>query len=853
MIRKRNNIKGFTLAEVMMAVAIIIILAGVAFVGVNQYMESMALLERNGIAKEIFVAAQNHLTMAQGQGYLGVTEFGDRIGDDKDGLYTVGLNDSITDVMLPFGSIDETVRASGNFIIRYQKESARVLDVFYWTTNRGRFDISGMDVDEVYNAMAARGNDSKQKHFKSGVLGWFGGEAGAALPTGDPYQAPKIEIHNDDVLYLKVTNPNSDGELIVYVEGVKSGAVAYFNYGGDRPSPKTPNAAVKDNKSKYIVLDDVANKDRLFSGIASFSDIDIKEGPDFYPGEDIRVYAEAYAKGTLAGIGRSKTQTTNSLFQSVETVIDKTKDPATNDTTIYVSNFRHLENLYDDKSKFSPTNIGFVPNAPVKVEQTDDLFWDSPKSETEHYNKSYLTNVAALYDEFGGDYHPAESKVIFGDGSSKADRYVPVSPKNYELVYNGAGYAVWDVNVNYRFDAGLIGSMEGGSISNLELVNFNIISTDGNAGALAGTLTSDSKTSLKTQVTNVIAYNTDRYESTIESIIGTIKDVSMKPATGNIKASSDNKTAGGLIGFVKSSPVVSVTACAAALYVESGGNAGGLIGQVSAPIGLSGCYSGGHTIKNKAVYYDKLTDESIQNGKKINVIGNWNVGGLIGSADLQPGDDPDALAGKIEHCYSTCSAYSRASGSELYTGGLLGYVKGGSIKSCYATGFISGGAETTLKITVEDGIKVVPTIGQFVGHLVNTSLKTTPISNRYYMIVNERVDSEDGYSYLSPVGNEKTIEGVTAIDADVDSYNSFVGAESDWKTAHPYDPALMTYYKVDGKTKYNLKTVFGLGYAYTDKPDYISDYFVVDHYGDWPAPEIFVINEAATPPAAGSS
>ncbi len=73
-ILRYKNRKGFTLAEVMMAVAIIAILAGVSFIGVTGYLRSMALLERDSIAKEIFIAAQNHLTMAKGQGYMGIVK-----------------------------------------------------------------------------------------------------------------------------------------------------------------------------------------------------------------------------------------------------------------------------------------------------------------------------------------------------------------------------------------------------------------------------------------------------------------------------------------------------------------------------------------------------------------------------------------------------------------------------------------------------------------------------------------------------------------------------------------------------------------------------------------------------------
>ena len=66
----RNQI-GVTLAEVLLVLAIISVLSGVGFVEVNAYMRDMTKLEYDGYAKEIFVAAQNHLAMAESQGYLG--------------------------------------------------------------------------------------------------------------------------------------------------------------------------------------------------------------------------------------------------------------------------------------------------------------------------------------------------------------------------------------------------------------------------------------------------------------------------------------------------------------------------------------------------------------------------------------------------------------------------------------------------------------------------------------------------------------------------------------------------------------------------------------------------------------
>jgi len=67
---KNRKVRGFTMAEMLIVVAIIMVLSGVAFIAVASHQRSMAQLERDTVAKEIFVAAQNHLTMAESQGYL---------------------------------------------------------------------------------------------------------------------------------------------------------------------------------------------------------------------------------------------------------------------------------------------------------------------------------------------------------------------------------------------------------------------------------------------------------------------------------------------------------------------------------------------------------------------------------------------------------------------------------------------------------------------------------------------------------------------------------------------------------------------------------------------------------------
>ena len=162
---RRNRKYGFTMAEVLIVVAIIAVLGGVAFVNVARYMRSMKKIEFDGYAKEIFIAAQNHLTMSASEGYLdrknrGTEEpkTGEGSEDSEEGVYYFvvdqgsGLNDgdSLIGLMLPFGSVDGTILYGGSYIVRYHPDSAQVLDVFYWSETDSRYNHTYVATD-YYN------------------------------------------------------------------------------------------------------------------------------------------------------------------------------------------------------------------------------------------------------------------------------------------------------------------------------------------------------------------------------------------------------------------------------------------------------------------------------------------------------------------------------------------------------------------------------------------------------------------------------------------------------------------------------------------------------------------------------
>ncbi|MBQ9720841.1 MAG: hypothetical protein IJV64_09130, partial [Oscillospiraceae bacterium] len=243
---------------------------------------------------------------------------------------------------------------------------------------------------------------------------------------------------------------------------------------------------------------------------------------------------------------------------------------------------------------------------------------------------------------------------------------------------------------------------------------------------------------------------------------------------------------GGLIGSATDAKIVK---CAAAMLVKStGGNAGGLIGTVTGSTAITACYSGGHT--EDGSYTDNY-----------NVTGAQAAGGLIGSS----------AGATITYSYSTCSVSGKTA-----EGGFVGSANGGRMENCYAAGRVDPGTENAK--------------GAFAGSNVSAT------NCHYYMIVNEiapdKNNSKKEYGYLPPypLADAET-EANMAFDWSAQTFDTFVGG--DRKAARPYDSTLLGYYR----GKYGLLTAEQLGASGVERTDYVSA-----HYGDWPAPEIWVIN-----------
>ena len=500
--KKRNNL-GFTLAELLIVVAIITVLGGVSFVAVQNYQRDMALLERDAIAKEIFIAAQNHLTMADSQGYMGVEmdkpayETTIKRSEETIKVYVAAYGGTMTDpldVMLPFAAIDETVRVGGRYVIRYQTNPARVLDVFYWTPGTSRFDGTA-SYDANMLALGAESARNSRKNNKP-IIGWYGGEG---VEAGGEYRivAPKLEVVNAETLYVKITDTNSDytdtetakalARMKLIIKGVTSNAMLSVSLNSSDINARLEYDNV--NKVYTYVLDDITKANMHFADLISETD------SPFLPGEDIVVQAVAYSNERLSNIAYSAEYTTNSLFGDLEEVKTTGEDGTETVThTAMIGNMRHLENL--DPSVSNLDNL----------KETDSL---QPKNVLKIAAARQLVDLAAPADSsaagakdlsWAGFKTATGGTKVFGyKDAAGAESFHPVTP-GYALDYQGQGHSIEGISVNVTGDAGLFGALsEGSSVSDLALIDFNIAGT--NAGALAGTMTG-------ADVTNVVAFNT---------------------------------------------------------------------------------------------------------------------------------------------------------------------------------------------------------------------------------------------------------------------------------------------------------------------------------------------------------
>ena len=575
---KQKRRAAFTLAEFLTVIAIVGILASLSFVAVIHYQRKLRRLEMDQTAKEIFLAAQNHLTLevsngtiprllhmeAQGefsddqkQAKLGISVENTVMAEEKEGniyavlyvpekqagqpeseqeesggeaaLVSANVNEEIRQRLLPFGSIDETVRGDGSYLIFYDPEAGLVREV--WYSDHYQF----VQTDIGSEALLAAASDAGKRERFTGAnsnykdqklpIGYYasGNLEVPELPM-EEFEAPTVKLVNDDILYAEIEDPNkNEHSLSLFVKGEKSGTTGYIeiNPPGTSPSArvaKVSGASGNSDGTYQVILDDIAAPAGTGTSTGfKFMDFNQPAQTDmtfqqdergfasFIPGENIFVYAQVFNNEALSQVKTSNTDSGSSLFASIGT-----------DRSAGIGSFRHLENLDERVSGWDPDQLytgAVTTSKTVTAMQNSDLTWKAGENIADE--SGYCGHVAKLHTAFGSNFLNQNAETISiayrVTDQTNADRtnptaqaytteagsYLPLSLP-YPLDYQGNTYRIDGLQVGKTTASsitavdgtgGLFGTVtQDMSVKNL-LICQPVVRTKASAGALIGAVT----------------------------------------------------------------------------------------------------------------------------------------------------------------------------------------------------------------------------------------------------------------------------------------------------------------------------------------------------------------------------
>lgn len=103
--------------------------------------------------------------------------------------------------------------------------------------------------------------------------------------------------------------------LNLWIEGVDSGAKAYVDLTSSTVSSAVRYSKDSANKQHYWILDDITAENTRFADLNSNPNLEWNDAKRMIPGEDVRVYAEIYAKGQTKPYQTTTVYQESSLFR----------------------------------------------------------------------------------------------------------------------------------------------------------------------------------------------------------------------------------------------------------------------------------------------------------------------------------------------------------------------------------------------------------------------------------------------------------------------------------------------------------------------------------------------------------
>ncbi len=559
----RHNDRGFTLSEVLLTVAILVVLFALAAVPVSKMRRELRQTELDSKAEILFQTAQNRMTQLLAAGmeekyksggdmkrftYIPLDAEEDKYDESKIPLWYVtdaGKNDADAAAyyILPREQTDAELR-EGHWLVEYNADSGSVYAVFYSEEALGVH--TGLDVLRY-----------RSQRVKTAKVGYYGGDAAAVNDTG--VLAPRAEILNGETLEVRIAckAPNDRPlHFFITIRDDKGKETARTELKNDTKTSTTIEKSFRDYEVT-VTLDDLSG-----DGSRRFAQQEWLKM--LTPGENLTVTVEVTSDDPLVEGARFVPEKTNGLFHTLR-----------GGDTAVVTCARHLQNL-DETSKLAPVITRAVQEK--NIDFTGANGWASVYGE-----KKFRPIVNTALREYRGSYTV--------DGTT----YRPV---------------IAHLPVDTNGDAGLFESFSGGTLADITLTGAQIRGT-GRVGGLAGTLSGTvSVTGCRVYLdpaSDGLSTKTERdfwlAGNVTGGLVGRVESGARVEINSSFAASVLRGTtaAGGLIG--QADGAVTAERCYADCYLysdETNGRTGGLIGGskdevgvATRPIDLLDCYAAG--------------------------------------------------------------------------------------------------------------------------------------------------------------------------------------------------------------------------------------------------------------------
>lgn len=525
--KNRKN-KGFTLTEILVTVAILVILMSLATVSFVALRRNLRQKELDAKAEIIYAAAQNRMAELRAAGYgdsfalnadRGVAKLSippcdiqEDAEQEKPTFYYVKALDktaqsSAARLLLTETAVDRDLWGS-QWIIEYNADTGLVYAVFYSEEKTG----SSYLTDSFYGSEDYRDNMRiRSNRLSDGArIGYYGGDL--TRINGTYLLHPTIEIVNNEKLTAKFSCVSPD---------LGNGFTPRLTFQVTIADQKDPTKKVTRTLSTTAAGNGLYTADMILDSLEDTGKKFSQQFPDLVPGNNIAVTLSVTADDSRVDKA-NYTVYTNSLFAY---------EKGGSETVARIAYRRHLQNLDTATSNVDPKVTSAI--------LLNDLSYKDPAGG--YYSFKPITNE--YLQSFSGRDNSTESGVF-----SIKDMYIRTT------------------------DYGGLFAKYNGKVKDLVMSNTRVASGTGYAGALIGWVDGD------TELINVRVYLSD---------LSVTKYKTAKEVPGYINGTY----AGGLVGLVDTGKELKVTSSASATTVAAVNAAGGMVGLVRGTLNVNTAYT----------------------------------------------------------------------------------------------------------------------------------------------------------------------------------------------------------------------------------------------------------------------